>query len=95
MVKNYSVNIYTMQALWDKHPALPYQAVAPWPVIETNGNLDWIASVDIMENWLESTIGKHYIRWTWNMWSLDQTHLCGVSFARDTDSTLFLLKWAN
>jgi hypothetical protein len=48
-----------------------------------------------MEGWLESTIGRHYVRWTWNMWTLDQPHLCGVSFARDTDSTLFLLKWAN
>lgn len=84
-----------MQALWDKHPELPYRAVVPWPRIETNGNLDWVAAVDIMQSWLESTVGKHYIQWTWTMWTLDQPDLCGVSFARDTDSTLFLLKWTH
>jgi hypothetical protein len=84
-----------MRALWDRHPELPYMAVVPWPLIETNGNLDWIASVDTMENWLEKVVGPHYIRWTWTMWGLEQSNLCGVSFARDTDSTLFLLRWGN
>ena len=84
-----------MRALWDKHPELPYRAVAPWPLIETDGNLDWIAAVDTVESWLETTVGRHYIHWTWTMWTLDQPHLCGVSFARDTDSSLFLLRWSN
>lgn len=84
-----------MRALWDLHPELPYKAVAPWPTVEYNGNLDWIAAVDIMQTWLESTIGRHYVCWAWTMWTLDQPNLCGVSFAKDTDSTLFLLKWAH
>jgi len=82
-----------MQALWDRHPELPYRAVVPWPEIERNGNLDWIASVVTIQDWLESTVGPHYSHWTWAMWTLHQPNLCGVSFARDTDSTLFLLKW--
>lgn len=38
-----------MQALWDQHPELPYRAVVPWPEIERNGNLDWIASVGTLQ----------------------------------------------
>jgi hypothetical protein len=82
-----------MRALWDRYPELPYRAVVPWPVVEINGNLDWIASVDLVESWLESRIGPHYVRWTWNMWTLHNYDLCGVAFARASDTTLFLLRW--
>jgi hypothetical protein len=84
-----------MKALWDRYPNLPYRAVVPWPVVETDGNLDWVASVEIIQDWLESCVGPHYARWCWSMWSLHQPNLCGVSFARDKDSTLFLLRWDN
>ena len=84
-----------MRALWDKYPELPYRAVVPWPHVEYNGNWDWIASVDCVETWLESRIGPHYVRWVWNMWSLHNNSLCGVCFAREADSTLFLLRWDN
>lgn len=83
-----------MQALWDRYPELPYRAVAPWPFIERNGQWDWIASVDTMELWLADHVGHHYSDWTWTMWTLDQPYLCSVNFAREQDSTLFLLRWS-
>ena len=82
-----------MRALWDRHPELPYRAVAPWPLVEYHGQWDWIESVDCVETWLESHIGSHYSQWTWTMWTLDNPYLCSVSFAREPDSTLFLLRF--
>lgn len=84
-----------MRSLWDLHPALPYRAVAPWPLIERNGQLDWIDSVDTVETWLERCVGPHWQQWTWTMWTLDNPYLCSVSFARESDSTLFLLRFSS
>lgn len=83
-----------MQMLMDR-PELPYRAVAPWPRIEFNGQLDWVASVGTVEEWLERSVGPHWARWGWSMYTLHQTHLCGVSFAREPDSVLFLLRWGS
>jgi hypothetical protein len=82
-----------MRMLWDLHPKLPYYAAAPWPVIEQNGQPDWIASVAYVEDWLELHVGHHWVHWTWNMWTLHQQDFCGVSFCRERDTTLFLLKF--
>jgi len=83
-----------MLALWDRHPELPYRAVAPWPQIVTDtGQLDWIESVDQVETWLENFVGYHFVHWTWTMWTLDNPYLCSVSFRREPDSLLFLLRW--
>jgi len=76
------------------HPLeLPYRAVVPWPLIERNGQPDWVESVYRIEDWLDHSIGPHYVAWVWSMWTLHQSHLCSVSFARDKDTTLFLLRW--
>jgi hypothetical protein len=82
-----------MHMLMDR-PELPYRAVAPWPQIEHNGQWDWIATVYTVEDWLERSVGPHWALWGWSMYSLHQSHLCGVSFARERDSILFLLKWS-
>lgn len=82
-----------MRALWDRYPELPYTAVVPWPTVEYRGQQDWVASVICIETWLESRVGRHYVEWTWNMWTLHNHNLCGVGFAREVDSTLFLLRW--
>jgi hypothetical protein len=83
-----------MRALWD-FPELPYRAVAPWPRIERLGQQDWIEQVMTVEQWLELHVGPHYARWGWSMWTLHNQHdLCAVSFAREQDTTLFLLRWA-
>jgi hypothetical protein len=83
-----------MRALWDRYPELPYRAVVPWPFVERNGQWDWISSVDVMELWLGQHVGHHYKDWTWTMWTLHQHNLCSVSFRRESDSTLFLLRWS-
>ena len=83
-----------MRVLWDKYPDLPYRAVAPWPLIERNGCLDWVESVESVEIWLNEYVGSHYTRWTWTMWTLHNPYLCSVSFAREPDSTLFLLRFS-
>ena len=82
-----------MRALNDFPLTLPYTAVVPWPVVERNGQLDWIDSVYSVESWLDQYIGPHYTQWVWSMWALHQSHLCSVSFARERDTSLFLLRW--
>jgi hypothetical protein len=73
---------------------LAYSAVAPWPVVESNGNLDWVAAVDCVEEWLCSCIGAHSERWDWNLLTLHNPCLCSVRFAHERDSTLFLLRFS-
>jgi hypothetical protein len=84
-----------MQALGDRVQELPYRGVVPWPLIERNGGYDWISSVSTVEAWLDSHVGHHYSDWTWTMWTLDQPNSCSVSFAREPDSVLFLLRFGS
>ena len=83
-----------MKALWDRYPELPYHASAPWPYIEHNGQWDWIDSVQTVEEWLDQCVGRHWVEWTWDCWTLHNNYWCGVAFARERDSVLFLLKWS-
>ena len=82
-----------MRMLYDRYPELPYRAAAPWPFVEYKGNVDWIASVDLVESWLERSVGHHWVHWTWSMYTLDQQDLCAVSFLHQRNCTLFLLKF--
>lgn len=77
----------------DRPIVLPYIAVTPWPYIEYRGQQDWIASALCVETWLDQFVGAHYVSWAWSMWALHSSHLCAVTFARERDSTLFLLKF--
>lgn len=83
-----------MLMLYDRFPELPYRAVAPWPLVELNGQLDWVASVDAVETWLTRSIGYHWVHWSWNMRDLEDSSLCGVCFTLERSCTLFLLKFA-
>lgn len=83
-----------MRALWD-FPVLPYPAVVPWPRIENLGYQDWIASVDLIEDWLRDSVGPRYREWTWSMWSLHNTELCSVSFRWEPNVTMFLLRFGH
>jgi hypothetical protein len=56
--------------------------------------LDWVESVELVEIWLNEYVGSHYSAWTWTMWTLHNPYLCAVSFAREPDSTLFLLRFS-
>lgn len=82
-----------MRMLHDWHCDLPYSVVAPWPIVLRNGQADWVDTVLLVETWLESHVGSHWSSWAWNTLGLHQHHLCGVAFARERDSTLFLLRW--
>lgn len=82
--------------LYDRHPQFPYHAVVPWPYFEMQGGgyqQDWVESFTLVESWLETCVGPHWVRWGWDMFKLDSSQLCGVRFARSTDSVLFLLRW--
>lgn len=82
-----------MRALWD-HPCLPYRVSAPWPTVSNpTGTVDWVASVDIVETWLEQYVGLHYRDWTWSMWALHNPYYCGVSFSQERNCTIFLLRF--
>jgi hypothetical protein len=84
-----------MRAIWDHSSLqLPYVAVAPWPLIELNGQCDWIATVSSVESWLNSYIGAHWAEWAWATYSLDSNNFCAVSFRREKYCTLFLLVYS-
>jgi hypothetical protein len=74
---------------------LPYRAVTPWPLIDRDGSYDWIYAVSTVETWLDSYVGHHYRDWTWTQWTLHQPDLCSVSFRREQDSVLFLLRFGS
>jgi hypothetical protein len=84
-----------MQALEDCLQELPYRGVVPWPLVERNGCYDWICSVSTVEDWLDQYVGGHYSDWTWTQWTLHQPNLCSVSFKREPDSVLFLLRFGS
>ena len=71
-----------------------YIATAPWPIIQnSHQQLDWVAAVDEMEQWLNRYIGSHYTEWAYhNGTSIDYWHAC-IAFRRERNRTLFLLKW--
>jgi hypothetical protein len=85
----------TTTMLWDHYPQLPYRAQVPWPKIYTRGNLDWVAGVDMVERWLDHSVGRHWCEWCWNMWALNQSSVCGVSFRWEKSVTLFLLRFGS
>jgi len=73
---------------------LAYSVHAPWPVVESNGNLDWIDAVACVEEWLSACVGSHLIEWDWDVLCLHNPCWCSVRFARERDSTLFLLRFS-
>jgi hypothetical protein len=88
-----------MRMLYDTsarcHSRMPFHAVVPWPVVTHDGHqLDWVFACTSMETWLETAVGHHWVDWTWDMFNLDNSKLCGVRFVREQDSVLFLLKWS-
>lgn len=84
-----------MRALWD-HPCLPYRVSAPWPTVSNpSGTVDWVASVDLVESWLEQYVGLHYRDWTWSMWALHNPYYCGVSFSQERNCSIFLLRFGS
>ena len=86
------LNIYTM--LWDRHPELPYRAVVPWPRVYTvTCQQDWVAAVDCVQTWLETSIGRQWCEWTWTGWSLQHSDLCAVSFRWEPSVSMFLLRF--
>ena len=87
----YGVKTATM--LWDRDPILPYHAVAPWPHIYYRNQRDWISSMTSVESWLEQCVGHHCKDWTWTMWTLHQSDLCGVSFRYEPHRSMFLLRF--
>ena len=86
--------------LWERFPILPYKAYAPWPRVLIPNSItqqdDWIESVDIVECWLERSVGIHCVDWSWTMFTLhDNVHYrtCGVSFRYEPHVSMFLLRF--
>ena len=74
------------------HP-FEHIAVAHWPRVVTNDQLDWIAAVDEMETWLNRYCGSHYSDWAYHHGtSIDYWQAC-IAFRRAQHKTLFLLAW--
>ena len=77
-------------------PYFPYIAIAPWPTIThpITYQIDWIDCVQELESWLERSVGPHYQRWAYaTSQEQEYWHAC-VSFAREPDRTMFVLRWA-
>ena len=76
--------------LFDSH--LPYRAHVPWPLVARDGSFDWVSSMDLVEDWLCTCVSPHGESWAWTM---DHMHWCSVCFAREADTTLFLLRFGS
>ena len=72
---------------------LPYHAQAPWPLVERNGNCDWIETTRSVEIWLVDCVGPHYTEWAWSMWDSCDSYHCRVSFRHARSVSLFLLRF--
>ena len=68
-----------------------YTAVVDWPRLEPDQQRDWIDSIILIESWLETSIGPHYLAWAWV--SSTRAYSCAVAFRWERDKTLFLLRW--
>ena len=64
---------------------------APWPIPQAQ--IDWVDSLIVMENWLDTHIGPHYKRWAWATVQDHETWEACVAFKYDKHRTLFLLTW--
>lgn len=62
-----------------------YHASVPFPTT------DWKYGINIIECWLNDSVGPHLTKWAWNM-SNHPYHI-GVGFKWDEDRILFLVKW--
>ncbi len=77
-------------------PYFPHLAVAPWPIItRAPGQVDWVDSIDTMEQWLERFVGPHLQRWAYATTQEQQYWQACIAFNRAQDRTLFVLRWAN
>lgn len=62
-----------------------YPAHITWQA--SNSQLDWVTSVILITQWLESNCGRENVNWAW-------TSDTQVSFAREVHRSLFLLNYA-
>lgn len=76
-----------------EYHSFKYRAWAPWPHTD-EGQLDWVNSLTLVEDWLTSYVGPHYKYWAWDRVDLAcQGHYLGVAFEHDKHRGLFLLRW--
>ena len=72
----------------------PYIAWAPWPNSDPyNSQIDWVASIDVMEGWLVTAVGRHLTAWVWTCLDTPAHSACAVAFKYDRDRSMFLLRW--
>lgn len=79
---------------WDYLPDFhnfEYIASVPWPGLSSD-QIDWVAGVVTVEDWLEHYTGPKYSRWAWNR--PIEHYQVSVAFKYDKHRTLFLLQWA-
>lgn len=77
----------------DIHP-FEHIACAPWPCLDQDHQIDWIDSILILEDWLDTHVGSHYSHWAYHNagWGLKPGY-CSLAFKRAPDRTMFLLRW--
>ena len=74
----------------------PYIAWAPWPDCRATDEdtIDWVHSIDVMETWLDTTVGARLVNWCWTCMDTPQHAALAVAFKWDRDRSLFLLRWS-
>jgi hypothetical protein len=71
-----------------------YRAWAPWPQLP-QGQMDWVDSLHMVDDWLIHTVGPHYKEWAWDRVDLAcQGQYLGVAFRQPRNRLLFLLRWS-
>lgn len=69
-----------------------YHASVPWPLMDHDPQINWVAGVEVLEDWLYSNVGQRLSLWAWS--DGKSSYKIGVSFKWEKDCSLFLLKWS-
>lgn len=68
-----------------------YTASVPWP-LDHDHEVDWSASLNSIETWLNHRVGSRYTQWAWH--DSGAAYQIGVAFRWDRDRSLFVLTWS-
>ena len=77
--------------LIDRH-SFEYHAALPWPLLDHDNQIDWVAGIQMLETWLICNVGQRPCLWAWN--DGQSCYKVGVAFKWEQDRTLCLLKWS-
>lgn len=76
-----------------EHHEFPHIAIVDWPVDPRHRQVDWVDSINVLEEWLERYAGPHLVEWAWHTTIEQQYWQACIAFKREKLKTLTLITW--